>query len=205
MRNDFKSRGGLSQHLFLSLCHVPYQEAVSLDPTTRSERSLATATQVIASSTGDAITGDSYTGTHSVLIKEPNHQLLGVIFYIDGAVTGQFSDLPVTALRMLLTCFSRVARQRDDMWVTLGWVPQVKVAEGRGKKIYKESLHMDADEMEMFDGEGDSVEGGGEEDEGEDDDDEEADGMTDMKAQDVHKMISVILESYVKLQRTGFV
>ena len=75
---------------------------------------------------GDAITGDSYTGTHSILIKEPNHQLLGVIFYIDGAVTGQFSGLPVTALRMLLTCFSRVARQRDDTWVTLGWVPQVK-------------------------------------------------------------------------------
>ncbi len=148
---------------------------------------------------GDAITGDSYTGTHSILIKEPNHQLLGVIFYIDGAVTGQSSDLPVTALRMSLTwCFSRVAHQRDNMWVTLGWVPQVKVAEGRGKKIYKESLHMDADEMEMFDGEGDSVEG-------EDDDDEEGDGMTDIKAQDFHKMISVILESYVKLQSTGFI
>lgn len=41
-----------------------------------------------------------------------NEQLMGVIFYIDGASTGLFADLPVTILKMSLSCFTRKARMK---------------------------------------------------------------------------------------------
>ena len=145
---------------------------------------------------GDCITGDAYIATHRELIKEPNHQLMGVIFYIDGAVTGQFAHLPVTAVKMSLTIFTREARTKDHMWATLGYIPQIRHAEGRGKKLYVDSGHLEAEDIDIFDGEGE-----GEEMEGSDQEDE----FTDIKAQDFHKMLSVILESYVEIERTGFV
>ena len=46
------------------------------------------------------------------MIDGPRQQLIGVIFHIDGTVTGQFSDLPVTALKMSLDCFTREARTK---------------------------------------------------------------------------------------------
>ncbi len=144
---------------------------------------------------GDCITGDAYVDTHQELIKEPNHQLMGVIFYIDGAVTGQFAHLPVIAVKMSLTIFTRQARTKDHMWATLGYIPQIRHAEGKGKKLFVESGHLEADDIDIFDGEGEEVE------EGSDQEDE----YTDIKAQDFHKMLSVILESYVKIERTGFV
>ena len=53
---------------------------------------------------GDLNTGRSYTETYKQLITKPGKQvLLPVIFYIDGANTGQFSDLPDTREESTLT------------------------------------------------------------------------------------------------------
>jgi len=146
----------------------------------------------------DCITGDAYRATYEQLIDpDPakRQQLMGVLFYIDSAVTGQFSNLPVNALKMSLTCFTKKARMKDHCWVPLGYVPQIRQQEARGKKIFKDSLHLDARDMEVFDGEGEQVEG---------DDREGAAEDTDVKAQDFHTILSVILSSYVDLEFTGF-
>ena len=148
---------------------------------------------------GNLNTGSGYAATHKELIKEANQQLLGCPFYIDGAVTGQFSDLPVTAVKFSLTIFTRTARMKDHMWAILGYIPEVKVAEGRGKNIFKESQHLEAEDMEIFDGEGEEVDLDGYNSE------ESQDGLTNVKAQDFHYMLMVILQSYRNLQAQGMI
>jgi hypothetical protein len=145
----------------------------------------------------DIKTGAAYRETHKVLIKGPNNQLMGGIFYIDGTVTGQFSDLPVTALKFSLDCFTREARMKPHMWVELGWVPPILKAQGRGKKLFKESQHLEAEDIDIFDGEGEDVEG--------EDETDQDEGVSVIKAQDFHTMLAVILESWVELQETGFI
>ena len=55
----------------------------------------------------DLNTGRAYVATHKKLIKHPHKQiLLPVIFYIDGANTGQFVDLPLTAVKISLRIFT---------------------------------------------------------------------------------------------------
>jgi hypothetical protein len=147
---------------------------------------------------GDCITGEAYLATHRKLIEQPNRNklLVGAIFYIDGAVTGQFNGLPVTALKMSLSCFTREARKKEYTWVTLGYVPKIRQQESRGKNIFKESNHMEAEDIDMFPGEGINLPG--EEELQADEDD------FDIAAQDFHTILSVILESWVELERTGF-
>ena len=155
---------------------------------------------------GDINTGQAFINTYDELIDQPNQQLLGVIFYIDGAATGQFADLPVTALKMTLTCFTRVARMKPHCWAILGYVPNVKKSEGRGKKILKESQHLEAEEMEIFAGEGEDEEGEDESLDSQGEEKAEKKEWTDIKAQDFHAILHVILErsGYLKLQETGF-
>ena len=143
------------------------------------------------------ITGSAHRDTHSVLIKEANQQLIGVLYYIDGASTGLFNDMPVTAVKFSLTCFTREARLRADMWATLGYLPKVKIAEGRGKKIFKDSQHVEAEDIDVFDGEGEEIDLDG------NDSDSSSEGLTEVKAQDFHFMLSVILGSFVELQDRG--
>ena len=123
---------------------------------------------------GDMITGAAYRDTHSVLIKEANQQLIGVQCYIDGASTGLFDDMPVTAVKFPLTCFTREARLRADMWATLGYLPKVKIAEGRGKKIFKDSQHVEAEDIDVFDGEGEEIDLDG------NDSDSSSEGLTEV-------------------------
>ena len=57
---------------------------------------------------GDINTGLAYTEMYAKLITKPGKQvLLPVIFYIDGAATGQFAHLPVTPLKFTLGIFNR--------------------------------------------------------------------------------------------------
>ena len=133
----------------------------------------------------DVKTGAAYCETHKLLIKGPNQQLIGGIFYIDGTVTGQFSDLPVTALKFSLDCFTREARMKPHMWVELGWVPTILKAQGRGKKLFKESQHLEAEDIDIFDGEGEDVEG-------EDETIDEEEQVSAIKAQDFHTMLEQI-------------
>jgi hypothetical protein len=60
----------------------------------------------------DINTGRAYTETYWRLIKNPDKQILmGVQFYMDAAVTGQFANLPVTAVWCAFTIFNQHEQQ----------------------------------------------------------------------------------------------
>ena len=147
----------------------------------------------------DLNTGDAYLKTHEKMITNDRQVLLPVPLYIDGANTGQFNDLPVTALKMSLGIHKRAARDRDYAWRELGFVPVVRKDPARGKKIFQESGHLESLDVIVLEGEGDATNPMNAESDG-DVSEEEA-----VHAQDFHTMLSVILESFVELQRTGFV
>ena len=138
----------------------------------------------------DLITGRAYMKTYKALIKQPGTQvLLPVLFYIDAATTGQFADLPVTAVKISLGIFSRKAREKDYCWRILGYVPAVMKHKSKGRRIMLDSMHMDGVMAHQ-----DALE-----DEG------IADNDKVEKAQDFHSMLEVVLRSYVILQDSGFV
>lgn len=146
----------------------------------------------------DLNTGDAYLKTYQQKITKKNQVLLAVPMYIDGATTGQFSDLPVTALKLSLGIHNRKARDKERAWLELGWLPEVRKQTARGNKLFKESGHLESLDVLVVDGEGDSAD-----EDWADDDEEEEDGA--VKAQDFHTMLKTILESFVELQRTGMV
>jgi hypothetical protein len=107
--------------------------------------------------------------------------------YIDGAITGQFQNLPVTALKIALGIHRRKFRDRDIAWRTLGYVASVSKAASRGKRIFHKCGHIDSDLVNLSDNEG------------------EEDATKDVaKAQDFHTMLDCILFSFVQLQNEGF-
>ena len=146
----------------------------------------------------DLNTGDAYRRTHAKLITKERQVLLPIILYIDGATTGHFSDLPVTALKLALGIHNRETRDKQCAWRELGFIPTVRKDMARGKKIHKESKHLEAEDLVVLEGEGDHEEGVHAEEE-----EDEADSP--VKAQDFHTMLSVTLESLVRLQKTGFI
>ncbi len=138
----------------------------------------------------DLNTGLSYTETYKKLIKKPGKQvLLPVIFYIDGANTGHFAQLPITAVKIALGIFTRVARDQDHFWRILGYIPAISKHKSRGRRLVLDSQHVDSvmANPDMLDEEG----GAG------------SDSVS--KAQDLHSMLDVILKDYIKLQETGFI
>lgn len=150
---------------------------------------------------GDINTAAAYGDTYRKLVTTPGkEQLMGVIFYIDGASCGHHAHLPVTALKMSLTCFTRKARMKDHLWVPLGFIPYVKLSDMQAKRMVQESEHLESQNVhiEVAD-HSDSDAGPVEED---DPDDKE---FSKVKAQDFHKMLSAVLKSYLALQESGFV
>jgi hypothetical protein len=138
----------------------------------------------------DLNTGRAYQKTYLKLIDKPGKQvLLPVIFYIDAANTGQFADLPITAVKFSLGIFTRKAREKDYMWRTLGYVPSVSKHKSKGRRIMLDSLHNDSVMAHP----------NALQDEG------LADDLRVNKAQDYHCLLKIILESYVNLQETGFI
>ena len=138
---------------------------------------------------GDLITGRAYIETYNKLITRPGEQvLLPTPLYIDGATTGQFADLPITAVKISLGIFNREARDKPHFWRNLGYIPPVTKDKSRGRRILIESGHLDATRavQEAEENEGKVVQKGAH------------------KAQDLHTMIDKIMESYVKLQESGF-
>ena len=146
---------------------------------------------------GDLNTGDAYLETYRKLITKPNQVLLPVPLYIDGAVTGQFSDLPITALKMSLGIHNRVARDKDYAWRVLGFVPAVQKDTARGKRIFQDTGHLEAEDVVIMEEEGEEQQGTVTDQEGNQNNDA-------VKAQDFHTILATILESFVKLQQTGF-
>lgn len=147
----------------------------------------------------DLNTGDAYLRSHEKLITKPNQILLPIIMYMDGATTGQFSDLPVTALKIALGIHKRNTRDLEHAWRTLAYIPQVRKQPARGKKLFKESGHLESQDVLVMDGEGDTDV---DEDVGIDADFDYEDEAP--KAQDLHSMLKIGLESFVELQQTGF-
>ncbi len=139
---------------------------------------------------GDLNTGRSYIKTYRKLITDPNKQiLLPVIFYIDAANTGQFADLPITALKFSLGIFNRKARDKDYCWRILGYIPAITKHKAQGFKMLQKSMHQDGVISSEFLSEGE-----------ESDQDEVV-----HKAQDFHSMLKIVLKSYISLQESGFV
>jgi hypothetical protein len=134
-------------------------------------------------------TGMAYKAAYNKFIKIPGKQvLLPIVMYIDGAITGQFSDLPVTALKIALGIHTRKHRDKDMAWRTLGYVAQISTPASRGKNLVKESGHMEAENLHLERGEG------------------EQDTTKDVcKAQDFHTMLECLLSSFVDVQNNGFI
>ena len=148
---------------------------------------------------GDINTGSAYINTFKKLVDTPGkEQLMGVIFYIDGASCGHFANFPVTAVKMSLTCFTRKARLKEHLWVPLGYIPHVKTADIQAKQMLLASEHLESQHVHI------EVADHSDSDAGPCDDDAD-DKEFNLKAQDFHKMLSVILKSYLALQATGFV
>lgn len=135
----------------------------------------------------DLNTGEAYLATYKKLITKPNQILVPIPLYIDGAVTGQFDKLQVTALKMSIGILNRRARDREHGWRTLGFVTNYTKEDSRGKRIFFESGHIAAHEL-YCDGISDNDEGanGG--------------GQVEVdKAADYHAIIEVLLESLREL------
>ena len=138
---------------------------------------------------GDINTGLAYTKTYKKLITKPGKQiLLPVIFYIDGAATGHFVDLKITAVKFTFGILNRNARGKHYLWRTLGYIPEVSTPKSRGNRIFAESNHMDAKMYwhTLNENEGRRASAGAN------------------KAQDFHTILAIILESMLPLQENGF-
>jgi hypothetical protein len=82
---------------------------------------------------GDINTGKAYLESYRKFILDPEREvLLPLIFYIDGAATGQFATLPVTPLKFTFGIFNQDARSQPHLWQTLGYVPVVLVDQSLG-------------------------------------------------------------------------
>ena len=165
---------------------------------------------------GNLNTGDAYLKTYKQMITCKGQVLVMVPMYIDGATTGQFSDLPVTPLKISLGIFKRETREKAWAWRTIGWIPQVRRANSRGKKLFAESKHLESLDVVVVDGEGDVTSGSESEEDrdaedfregnpNEDEDSSDEDEDTNVKAQDFHTMIYTIFEAsgFLKLQKNG--
>lgn len=140
----------------------------------------------------DFNTGQAYLETYRKLITKPNQVLCGIPLYIDGAVTGQFDKLQVTALKMSLCILNRKARDKEYAWRSLGLVPNYTKETSRGKRIFMESGHVAAHEVYMDLTDEEDEEGGNA---GKDDEHD--------KAADYHAILEVLLKSVRELIKEG--
>jgi hypothetical protein len=140
---------------------------------------------------GDINTGRAYRESYAKYIQKRGKQvLLPIIFYIDGAATGQFANLPVTPLKFTLGIFNRKAREKPHLWRTLGYVPAVSSERSRGRRQLAESGHVDAPMLnqDLLENEGTKP----------------SINVT-AKAQDLHTMLSHIMQDVYKLMKSGFI
>ena len=164
---------------------------------------------------GDVNSGLAYRETYKRLIKDPNKQvLLPVIFYMDGAVTGQYDSLPIEVLKFTLGIFKQEARNRKCAWRELGYVTKFLAEETQGQDQIRQSTHIDArnylsnsqssdsdaeDQVNSYSGDEESTSAST---------DVDADPLEPVvetcSGQDLHAMLHTFLESYRDLEQTGF-
>ena len=138
----------------------------------------------------DINTGKCYRDTYNELITDPQKQILvPIILYVDGTVTGQFVDLPITAVQIALGIHTRAARDKAYCWGTLGYIPDPSKVKSHGKRQLIDSGHVEGtnDYHELLENEG-----------------QIADNNVH-SSQDLHTMLEKILESYKKIQEKGLI
>jgi hypothetical protein len=96
----------------------------------------------------DVDTGKAYRRAHSLLCKEPNHLLCGIILYIDKIATDRHGHLSLEPVYFTLTMFNRKTRNKPQAWRPLGYIPnlglQSKAESAHGlKKEAKIKLYHD--------------------------------------------------------------
>jgi len=96
---------------------------------------------------GDINTGLAYYEAYHRWVKDPYRDvILPIIFYIDGAISGQFQNLPIEALKMINGLLKQPARDNNEYASrNLGYVTSYIAEKTQGKAIIKESIAMDAD------------------------------------------------------------
>lgn len=140
---------------------------------------------------GDLNTGLAFLSGHRKYKRKPNQVPLGIQWYIDGAVTGQFENLQIVALKFTLSCFTKRYRMKERAWRTLGYVVSFSKAGSRGKKLFVESKHMDSEilNIQMPKQEGTKP--------------NKYVHHSDEKSQDFHAQLKAILETYLDVQDNG--
>lgn len=95
---------------------------------------------------GDINTGRCYRETYKRLVKDPSKQLLlPIIFYLDGAVTGQYDHLPIEALKFTIGILKGIVRDKAYAYRTLGYVTKFLKAQTEAEGQIVDSQHMDAE------------------------------------------------------------
>ncbi|CAB9530836.1 hypothetical protein SEMRO_3069_G343150.1 [Seminavis robusta] len=144
---------------------------------------------------GDLNTGLAYRETYKKLITKPDKQILVPLpLYIDGAVTGQFDKLQVTALKISLGILNRRARDKEHSWRALGLVSNYTKEDSRGQKIFTESGHVAAEDAAREANANDQAAGQYTGKEGDPD-----------KAADYHFILEELLKSVDELIKEGMV
>lgn len=142
---------------------------------------------------GDLNTGQAYLNGYNEWVTNPEKQIgVGVQWYIDGAVTGQFENLQITALKMTLSLFTREYRMKDEAWATVGYIMNYSVKGSRGARMVADEGH-EADEdlrKQMMHGEGQV---------------HDTDRRYTEKSQDFHAQLATILKSYLPVEKNGMV
>ena len=102
-------------------------------------------------SVSDVISGEAYRKTHKALIEPMPYTSCGrkrvlcpFIFYLDGCVTGQFQNQEIEILKFTLGIFNKRARRQAWAWRELGFVHKSVKGHAESKKMISESDHVDA-------------------------------------------------------------
>lgn len=149
---------------------------------------------------GDINTGTAYRAAYREFVKDPHRDvLMPIVYYIDGAVSGQYDNLPIEALKLTLGIFKRKARDNKRFISrNIGYVTQYVAAKTKGLHLIKESKAVDADAY-VSDEEEPSLE----DEHSEEEENEEEEELCESKAQDWHFMLKHFLAPYKELQNEG--
>ena len=130
------------------------------------------------------------------------------LLYLDACVTGQFQNLSIEILKFTLGIFNAKCREKDSCWRNLGYVHKVMTGKNTAEQFVRESSHVDSQKYLLdpnfcqhvaaqseegtpsFDG---SIYGHN----------ANENNLPVKKAQDLHKMLQVMLSSYKKVEMMG--
>jgi hypothetical protein len=134
---------------------------------------------------------------------------------MDGAVTGQFANLPIEQLKISLGIWRSRTRDMDQAWRCIGYVKNFLPEKTRAKDLMRQSKHMDnmgyfSDSDDEFDNVPNEIDddlapdGDGPEEVMEDTEEvDDNEKIPSCNAQDLHTMLDTFLEGYRELQETG--